>query len=265
MAIDYIINYDCEPKRALTTEGILERIKGEERARKIIQLFRNNGDERPPSEMGFEFTRHTPEGAEENRVIVVQDMLDMAAELRPYEPFCEGCPANRSGRRFGCSGFIQYPISGAGEAWLLDQMPVPDDALVWLLLKQGIEDFSYDGASIEPLRAASDAYFEDNMPASRILGEFTINANQIFEMMFAVGAVNPNHAAILLLFTAAIPRDVEAETIMRLTPAPVDVEERFPFILRIEREDDETVRGFKEYLQALHIAWRLHVPVILDA
>lgn len=265
MAIDYIIDYECEPKRALTTQGIVDRLKGEERAHKIIQLFRANGDERPPSEMGFEFTRSTPEGVEENRVVVVQDLLDAAEELRPYEHHCIGCPANRAGRPFGCIDYIQYPISGYGEAWLLDRMPVPDDTLIWLLLKQGVEEFKYDGTSIVPLRSASDAYFEDPTPASRILGEFTVDANQVFEMLFAVGAVNPNHAAILLLFTNAIPRDVEAELVMQLTPAPADVETRFPFILRPSEDDDETILQLKAFLHALYLGWKLHVRVLVDA
>jgi hypothetical protein len=265
MAIDYIIDYDCEPKRALTTQGIVDRLKGEERALKIIQLFRANGDQRPPSEMGFEFTRSTPEGVEENRVVVVQDLLDAAAELRPYEHHCIGCPANRAGRPFGCIDYIEYPISGAGEAWLLDRMPVPDDTLVWLLLKQGVEEFKYDGASIVPLRSASDAYFEDSEPASRILGEFVLDANQVFEMLFAVGAVNPNHSAILLLFTGAIPRDVEAEDVMHLTPAPADVESRFPFLLRPSPDEDLTVAQLKAFLHALYIGWKLHVAVLVDA
>lgn len=265
MAIDYIIDYDCDPKRKLTTGGIVERLKGEERAYKIIQMFRANGDQRPPSEMGFEFTRSTPEGVEENRLVVVQHLLDEAEDLHPLEHHCVGCPANRSGKRFGCIGHIEYPISGKGEAWLLDQMPVPDDTLIWLLLKQGVEEFKYDGASIEPLRAASDAYFEDNQPATRILGEFTLDANQVFEMMFAVGAVNPNHAAILLLFANAVPRDVEADSVMHLTPAPGDIDTRFPFILRPERDDDETIHGLKAFLHALYLGWKLHVPVLIDA
>lgn len=265
MAIDYIIDYECEPKRVLSTQGIVDRLKGEERARTIIRLFRESGDPRPPSEMGFEFTRSTPEGAEENREIVVQDLLDAAEELRPLEHHCVGCPANSAGRPFGCIGHIEYPISGVGEAWLLDQMPVPDDTLIWLLLKQGIEEFKYDGASIEPLRSGSSNYFEDELPASRILGEFTIDANQVFEMMFTVGKINPNHAAILLLFTGAVPRDVEAEMLMRLTPAPPDVDERYPFILQAEEGDDPTISQLKAFLHALYVAWKLHIPVLVDA
>src|SRR5215204_1403660 len=123
MAIDYVIDYDCEPKRTLTTDGILERIKGRERAAMIIKLFRENGDDRPPSEMGFEFTRRAAEGEEDTQLIVVQHILDEVEDLKPLEPYCRGCPANRAGRPFGCMSFVQYPISGKGEAWLLNQLP----------------------------------------------------------------------------------------------------------------------------------------------
>ncbi|MCC6804135.1 MAG: hypothetical protein IT319_14740, partial [Anaerolineae bacterium] len=92
MAIDYVIDYPCAPKEALTTDGIVERLKARERANAVIRLFRENGDQRPPSEMGFEFTRTNADGEEETRVIVVQEMLDSATELDPLAQYCVGCP-----------------------------------------------------------------------------------------------------------------------------------------------------------------------------
>jgi hypothetical protein len=265
MAIDYIIDYDCIPKQTLTTEGIVERLKGKDRAETIIRLFRQNGDERPPSEMGFEFTRSTPEGEEERRVIIVQYLLDAADELKPLEKHCIGCPANHSGQSFGCIGAIQYPVSRKAEAWLLDRLPVPDEPLVWLLLKQGVEEFQYDGASVQPLRAASDTYFEPGPLLMRRLGEFEISSDQVFEMIFAVGHINPNHAAILLLFFNAIDRELEADDIMKIAPASGDVRQRHPFILKIEQDDDTSIAEFKEFLRALYIGWGLQVRVLVDA
>lgn len=265
MAIDYVIDYDCVPKRTFTTEGILERLKGEERAHTIIALFRENGDDRPPSQMGFEFTRNTPDGEEEYRVIVVQDLLDEVAEMQTVAHHCIGCPANRSGKPFGCTGFIHYPISGYSEEWLLNRLPVPDDALVWLLLKQGVEEFQYDGATVRPLREASEAYFQDRTPAKRRLGEFDIDANQLFEMIFAVGHINPNHAALLLLFLHAINRELEASAIMELTPAPQDAATRYPLLIKDEATDDQTIRELKDFIQTLHLAWRLHTRLVVDA
>ena len=55
MAIDYIVEYDCAPKRALSADGIRERLKERARADEVIQWFRAAGDMREPSQMGFEY------------------------------------------------------------------------------------------------------------------------------------------------------------------------------------------------------------------
>lgn len=264
MAIDHIIDYDCVPKQTLTTDGILERLKGEERAHAIIRMFREHGDERQPSEMGFEFTRSTPDGSEETRIIVVQDLLDEAKELKTVEHHCVGCPANRGGRRFGCIDFVQYPVSAEAEHWLLDRLPVPDEPLVWLLLKQGVKEFQYDGESVRALREATNTYFEASDTMSRRLGEFSISSDQLFEMIFAVGNITPNHAGILLLLLHVIPRELDADQIMQITPASKNTLEDHPFILKPEEDDDRTVAELKALLHAMHTAWRLNVKLILD-
>ncbi len=266
MAIDFTIDYPCAPKDALSTQGILDRLKGEARAKAVIKLFRDAGDQRPPSEMGFEFTRTMLDGVDENRVIVVQELLDAASELEVWEGACATCPANRTGRRFGCTGQIEYPLSGKGEAWLLDQMPPPDDTLVWLLLKQGVDEFQYDGKSVEVLRQQTDSYFEDNSPAVRSLGEFMLNANQTFEMLFVLRepAIYPHHASVLMMFAGAISRDMEANLMMNLVPRPADAETRFPFKLQEQADDDRTTQQFKAFFKALWLGWILNVRVLMD-
>lgn len=266
MAIDYIIDYDCVPKQTLGTEGIIDRLKSRERADMIIAMFRKNGDDRPPSEMGFEFTRSTPEGEEETELIVVQHILDTIADLDPLAHHCEGCLANRTGTPFGCTGFVQYPISGKGEEWLLNQLPTINEPLIWLLLKQGVENFDYDGAQMARLRAQGDTYFEDSMAAFRSLGEFNLSANQVFEMIFTVGDIIPNHGAIMLLFFNAIERsDLQADEIMGLSPADDTKIEKNPFLHQIMQGDDRTTTDLKSFLNALYIAWALNIGLKIDA
>lgn len=264
MAIDYIINYDCIPKQELTTEGIMERIKGEERAHTIIRLFRENGDDREPKDMGFEFTRSTPTGDEETRVVHVQSLLDMAQDLKPYEHHCIGCPANRAGRPFGCMSQIQYPITREAEKWMIDRLPTPDDTLVWLLLKQGVTEFKYDGSSILPLRDGTNVYFEEPHIIGRRLGEFSIDSNQVFEMIFAVGHINPNHGALILLFLNAIDRDLNADEMMTIAPADKAMTDKHPFLLSVEAEEDHTIAEIKDFLHAVWIAWSLNVQILMD-
>lgn len=264
MAIDYIVEYRCYPKQELTTEGILERIKGQARAETVIELFRKNGDYRPASEIGFELARNTPDGEEEIRVIMVQDLLDQAAQLTPFESYCVGCPANHSGAAFGCIGQIEYPISGKGEIWLLSQLPSIDEPLPWLLLRQGIEEMKSDGARVNPMRAAGQPYLSEAGVLARSMGEFVINTNQVFEMLFLTGHIKPSYAAMLLIFFKAIRRDMEANEIMRLSTSPDDVFEKYPFLLAPEPDDDTTITQLKRFFRALYLAWGLSVRLLLD-
>jgi hypothetical protein len=263
MAIDYVIDYTCVPKATLTTGGILERLKARERAGAVIKLFRENGDNRPPSEMGFEFTRTNAGGVEETRVVVVQEMLDQAGELEPLAHFCEGCPANARGVPFGCIGAIQYPITAAAERWLLDRLPGIDEPLPWLLLRQGVQELGYDGEAVRPLRAGG-TYFEERRVPGRDLVEFVFTANQVFEMLFLLGSIQPAHAGVLLLLFNAIPRGVEAGQIVQIMNGSADAGD-FPFTLDAVRpDDDRTVAELKDFFGALHRAWSLGVPLLLD-
>src|SRR5438552_2470233 len=127
MGIDHVIDLDCAPKQTFSTDGILTRLKARERAGTILKLFRDNGDQRPPSEMGFEMVRRMSDGTEETQIVVVQDLLDDAAQLEPLSKHCVDCPANRLRQPFGCFGYINYPISRAAELWLLKQLPAPQE------------------------------------------------------------------------------------------------------------------------------------------
>ncbi len=267
MALDTLIDYDCAPKQALGTPGILERLKARERAATIIRLYRRNGDQRSPRDMGFEMVRSAADGSEETQVVVVQHLLDSAAELDPQAPHCAGCPANRSGAPFGCIGHISYPISPFAEAFLLNRLPEPPTApLVWLLLKQGIRDFKYDGSSAYPLRAADRNIFTEVRSIRRELGELPVDSDQVFEMTFLTGHIQPNHAAILLLFFHAVEREtLEAMQITQLGELPLAERAAFDFLIPAGAEsDDDSTAEMRDFLHALYLAWRLDVRLLLD-
>ncbi|MBW4436548.1 MAG: hypothetical protein KME04_05410 [Pleurocapsa minor GSE-CHR-MK-17-07R] len=267
MAIDYTIDYQCEPRTSFGTDGVLERVKSRARANDVIALFRQNGDQRPPSEMGFEFSRNLPDGTEETRIIIVQEMLDLASELDGYAHYCFGCPANLSAQPFGCYSSISYPISSAAEAWLLDQLPGITDPLIWLLLREGAQANGYDGNTARSLRPY-DAYFEEKRVRMRDLVEFTMTADQVFEMLFMVGPVQPAHGGITLLLFGGITRAVEAHDIVAIMNGTMPQDEkasRFPFTMMPAPTDDKCIREFKAFFKALHTAWILGRRVIVDA
>jgi hypothetical protein len=68
----------------------------------------------------------------------------------------------------------------------------------------------------------NQAYFEERRVRGRDMGEFTMTADQVFEMLFMVGSITPSHAGILLLF-GAIPLISLQRCLMRwqLIPLPL--------------------------------------------
>jgi hypothetical protein len=265
MAIDYVVHLLCQPKETFGVDGLLDRLKAGARAREVIRLYRDNGDMRPPAEMGFEFARSLPDGEEEVVVVMVQDLLDQAAELEPLIPYCADCPANVLNRPFGCYGSINYPISSAAEKWLLDQLPSNREPILWLLLRESFKQ--NDGHPVEALRAGG-VYFEERAVRGREFGEYLASADQVFQMLFLYGHIQAIHAGMLLLFFNAVPREsVESLDVTRLIDGTLpqhEKEERFPFVMQQQEGDDSSVSEFKTFFKALHRAWLLDVPLLLD-
>jgi hypothetical protein len=266
MGIDYAIQYDCDPKRALTLEGLMVRLKGRDRADAVIQLYRDQGDKRSPANMGFEMVRRLPDGSEETQTIVVQDLLDLAAELTPWEPYCIDCPANRAGGPFGCVGAINYPLSEQAERWLLDQLPDNNHPLPFMLLQGAIREMGYRGESVAPLRAQEGVFLEAPQPLERDLEAVRVTGDQVFELLFMSGPIHPAHGSMLLQFFGGISPDLDADTIMQLAAPPSQdwIDEHIPFLHVIQRSDDVTILALKQFLYAVYVAYRLAVPVLLD-
>ena len=126
-----------------------------------------------------------------------------------------------------------------------------------------MQDLGYDGEAVRPLRA-TDTYFEERRVAGRDLVEFVFNANQAFEMLFLLGNIEPAHAGVLLLLFNAIPRNVEAAQIVQIMNRSADIARDFPLTAAIHADDDRTIVDLKLFFKALHRAWYLGVPLLLD-
>lgn len=266
MAIDYVIDYGCEPKDALTTGGILARLKGREQARRIIRLYQQNGEgDRPYDQMGFEMARSTPDGESETQVIRVSELLEASAQLDPFAAKCSGCPANRSGEPFGCYGRVSYPLSDHAERWLLLRLPLPHEALlVWTMLGETLRELNVQSADVQQIREGG-TYMESTRNPRRKLGEIAVSGNNVFYLLFMQGHISPSRAGVLLLFFNAIPRNLDAPDIYKLTPAPPDAATRYPFQFKPEADlDDQTIAELKAFFHALYLAWQHNVTLQID-
>jgi hypothetical protein len=178
---------------------------------------------------------------------------------------CEGCPANVRSAPFGCFGRIAYPLSDHAERWLLLQLPLPEQApLIWTLLQQNLRELNLHSQQVQDIRDGG-TYFESTLNPRRKLGEIAVSGNNLFYFLFMQGHMSPSRAAMTLLIFGAIPRNIDAGEIFKLTPAPKDAADRFPFQFVPEPEiDDATVRELKAFFRAMYTAWRQNVDLLLD-
>jgi hypothetical protein len=124
----------------------------------------------------------------------------------------------------------------------------------------------YSGQSAAALRAQEGVFLESVRALDRDIDGFRISGDQVFELLFLSGAIRPAHGSLLLQFFGGISPDLEADDIMRLAvPPSVEwIDERVPFQHRRAWSDDDSIASLKEFFRALHIAYRLGVPVLLD-
>ncbi len=133
-----------------------------------------------------------------------------------------------------------------------------------MLLREGLRSMQSDGSRVNDLRREDQPFFEEHTVLARSLGELSVNSNQLFEMLFLVGHLNPSYAAPLLVFFKVIPRTMDADEMMALSQSPEDAAERYPFLLEAESDDDRSTRQIKRFLRALYLAWVLKVRLLLD-
>src|SRR5258708_20317894 len=212
--------------------------------------------------MGFEMVRRMPDGTEDTRVVIVQTLIDEAAQLDPLAHHCEGCPANRRGQPYGCFGYVNYPITRAAELWLLKQLPGIDEPLSFLLLNQTVREFAPTAERVVEMRANPGVFFPTAERYGKNLEDVQITTDQVFEMLFLNGTIQPQYSALLLVFFGAIPRDMDADALMALTePGTHEVE----FLMKPEPDDDdESIIALQVYFEAMFIAYQLGVSLSLD-
>src|SRR5258705_12907892 len=109
MAIDYVLAVRCEPQRKLGIERLVGLHRTRILARTALAHVRDDGEDRPASEIEVQLTLRKPEG-DSARGVNLQELLDEAAPLDEVAGHCALCPA-RLTHEFACHRRIRSPIA----------------------------------------------------------------------------------------------------------------------------------------------------------
>jgi hypothetical protein len=215
MGVDYVIDLDCAPKQTLGIEQIVSLVKARSRANTILAMAREDGDQRPPSQITFQVAS-SRKGTVETTDVSVQTLLEQAAELDRHHSHCANCPANRDNPNgYGCYDSISYPLEPDTEAFLLSRLPDKLDKAAGYLFAAAMKDFAWNGAQAADMRSQGEMFFRLREPPQRRWPELTVTGDQLFHMMFHVGHLGSQHAMMLCMFFGLISvgddSDVERE------------------------------------------------------
>ena len=261
MAIDYVLAMGCEPQRVLGIQRLTALHRTRILARTALAHMREEGEQRPPSEIEVQLTMRKPDG-ETARGVTLQDLLDESAPLDEVAVHCETCPAGLP-REFACHRRIRYPIPEHVEAWLMARMPTELDCTAGALLVRGLGEFGWDGEPTAKLRASGTTFFESRMPYGvRWQGEngtIEVSSDQLFQMMFMVGHLAPTHCLMLALFCGVIPHDTSLHDLK-------DREGRSRVLdgASVPAEPDADIEQLAQFLRTLAVAARLEASILID-
>jgi hypothetical protein len=262
MGIDYVLDLACTPKQELGVEGLVDLVKAKGRAEAVLEMVRQDGDERPATEIQFEVVLQTPDGTKAE-MVSVQELIDQAAPLERLRGHCAGCPANGDSPGFGCYRSIPYPIPAEAEAWLLGLLPDDLDSTAGQLLVRAIADFEWNGEHAAAMREDDETFFESREALAVRWGEgddaVEVDTNQLFHLLFHVGPLGSTHAFMACVFFGVLPHDLELAALS--DPAARAQALRTAVV---PQPPSEACEPMARFLHALVTAARLDVDVLID-
>ena len=262
MAIDYVLVAGCEPQKALGVERLVQLNRTRILARSAIAHMREDGEQRSPKEVEVQLTMRKPDGDSATGV-TLQDLLDQAAPLDDVTHHCATCPAGFQ-RELACHRRIRYPIPDHVEQWLMSRLPTNLACTAGALLARGLDEFGWDGEPVKKLRAAGTTFFESRVAYGvRWEGEtgfLEISSDQLFQMMFMVGPIQPSHSLMLALFCGVIPHDT---SLHELKDKPG--RDRALATADVPSQSDADIEQLAAFLRLLALASRIEATIVIDS
>jgi hypothetical protein len=266
MAIDYVLAMACEPQRLLTVERLVELNRTRILARSALAHAREDAPDRSPSEIEVQVVMRGPRGdsgVDRGKGVTIQDLFDQTMPLDGVASHCATCPAGFD-REFACHRRIRYPIPEHVEAWLMSRLPTALGCTAGALLVRGLEEFGWDGAPAAQLRAAGTTFFESRVAygvrwQNDDGAAIEISSDQLFQMMFMVGRLEPTHSLMLALFCGVILHDT---SLMDLKDKAA--RSRTLAAAHVPTEADSDIEQLAAFLRMLALGARLDVAIHID-
>lgn len=278
MAVDYVVNLECEPKlgvgggeSAKGTEAILELLKARSRAGAILEMATAQGKD--PADLSVTVRLLTPTGVATQQKVTYGQLIEQAKPLDDHSASCERCPANFLASPYGCYGTLNYPVPTSSEQWLFNRLQPPNHIGGHLFL-QSIKDFKNRGATVDRMRAAGLFESKNALSVSHrlsFLSRVTVTSSQLIEAILGAGeTLDPWHCGSVLLWVGGIEVDGVVPTEPEHAEVLPSLESVFARHTRTAFAVAPGASGtgdnpFLHVLKALYSSWVQGVPLFVNA
>lgn len=263
MGVDYVIDLPCMPKSGLGTQRIVEMLKGRSRADHVEQVLRARGDQRPPAELTFETVAIGPAGPQRS-LVSVQQLRDQARRLDEQASHCDHCVARTHPRPFACVGYVGYPLTADAERWLLSLLPDSLETLAGQYLVRAFRDYGWDGHYAEGLRAQGQTFLEARENQYRYWNSFALSSDQVVDLLFGLGSLQPAHTQMLALFFGIIPHDISAFAFGRLSEDRAGLADLALRRMSPSTQDSASIGELRTFLRAAALAAALGRALLIE-
>lgn len=282
MGFDYFPRVNCEIQAPRSDFEFIQRAKIQVHAGGAVEII----NEKPEAER---------EAALQDKIRLsypIQTLLGSRTELtlaelietweriaRKSMPLCEKCPLNADGTPLGCWGCFNYPISQAGEEWLMDRFQPPRDSYLAARIKDsGVTGERLDKARIEPDPKRDGAKFSVFMPPGPV--EKSVEGERITSSMILEYLIDcrpsldsPTMLGLLWDFNAT---DMESSDYLVLlthfmlgrqfgASSPINmVFDKVNFTMDLAPSHDRFIIQFKFFLKACYTALKNECRLAVD-
>lgn len=247
MALEFALQKPCAARRDTPEVKLRSMVRQAAAAEAAIARFREKFPYADEDTLTRKCTVETTVKRPDGTVIPIQATVgrvqELIAPLSELDGECKGCPANVSGRSFGCIAKVDYPISKEAEDWLLARLPDDAKDAVLVQLLEHLADHAIDGAPVEALRSRM---FERREAAARKWGgwfgpKVQITSSQLLHMLaFFDDSIPPEQARLYARLLGLARLGAEPETVF------------------------DAVEQFRLFLRAVNLAARLNVPLAVE-
>ncbi|MCC6464550.1 MAG: hypothetical protein IT463_04335 [Planctomycetes bacterium] len=272
MAIIYYVDFPCPIKDAVKPGRLLRLLYARERANEAVNRARKEKPDISPEEVMVALSLKDKERTAQLVQTSAAEVQRQFGELDALAHHCRDCRARVETGSFGCRGRIDLPISLKAEAFLMGLIhgsggdPTPG------LLANYMENNGIAGNRPAEMRKLPGVWFESDKPlVKRLPDERRISANQLFELLFLISPIRPNHARFLLgmldVLAPNLPLDRPLESLPNLFVVErADaglVTARVGLKLQAGADDDASLRGLQNYFGALLLGSELGCEVTI--